>query len=294
MTPAKFVFLGCDSPLAVAALETLLRHGQKPQAVIIAGPAPPPAAPLELPVATNDALCGLSTLHDVPVRYSGDDNDTAIAASLPQHLELVVVACLGSILSSATLARARHGFVNVHPSRLPSYRGPAPMFWQLRDGNLLSGVSVHRMDSGIDTGPLLVQANFTLPLGINEIAAEALAGTAAGAPLADALQAWPNLHFGAQASTHASYQSHPNDQAFSIDARDWSGRRAYHFMRGTQWRRRLYTVHANAWTAHATAAVELRDEQVTQPTPLDSSTLLLPFGDGSLLVRGALTAGGAV
>ena len=49
------------------------------------------------------------------------------------------------------------GVLNVHPSALPKYRGPSPVLWAIRNGDLSIGVTVHRMDQQIDAGPVLAQ-----------------------------------------------------------------------------------------------------------------------------------------
>ena len=51
----------------------------------------------------------------------------------------------------------RHGALNIHTSLLPRYRGPAPVLWSIRNGDQETGVTVHRMDDGFDTGPILAQ-----------------------------------------------------------------------------------------------------------------------------------------
>lgn len=51
------------------------------------------------------------------------------------------------------------GVLNVHLSALPRYRGPAPLLWAIRNGDRTFGVTVHRMDEGLDTGPVLAQVD---------------------------------------------------------------------------------------------------------------------------------------
>jgi methionyl-tRNA formyltransferase len=57
----------------------------------------------------------------------------------------------------------RLGTLNVHPSALPRYRGPSPVLWAIRNGDPFLGVTVHRMNSQIDAGPVLAQVT-DLPL----------------------------------------------------------------------------------------------------------------------------------
>lgn len=46
------------------------------------------------------------------------------------------------------------GFFNLHPGPLPTYRGPDPVFWQMKHGNKTSGITVHKMEADFDTGPI--------------------------------------------------------------------------------------------------------------------------------------------
>jgi methionyl-tRNA formyltransferase len=55
------------------------------------------------------------------------------------------------------LALPRLGSVNAHPSLLPRYRGPNPLFWHFMNGETQGGLTMHRMDADFDTGPILVQ-----------------------------------------------------------------------------------------------------------------------------------------
>ncbi len=61
-------------------------------------------------------------------------------------------------IPQAALDVPRLGSVNCHPALLPRHRGPIPMAWAIRDGDATYGVTWHRMDSELDTGPILAQA----------------------------------------------------------------------------------------------------------------------------------------
>src|SRR5262249_46590104 len=76
-----------------------------------------------------------------------------------------LVLCLGFPwrLTPEALAVPRLGCVNSHPSRLPRYRGPSPIAWQVRNGDREIGVTYHRMDEDFATGGVLAQG--TIPLG---------------------------------------------------------------------------------------------------------------------------------
>ncbi len=71
--------------------------------------------------------------------------------------EVIVVAAFGQILRQNVLDLPPYGCVNVHASLLPRWRGAAPIQYTLLDGDPVSGVTIMRMDRGIDTGPVLSQ-----------------------------------------------------------------------------------------------------------------------------------------
>ncbi|MCB1125724.1 MAG: methionyl-tRNA formyltransferase [Verrucomicrobiae bacterium] len=76
--------------------------------------------------------------------------------------DVFVVAAYGQILPPALLDLPRCGCVNIHGSLLPKYRGAAPIQWALADGEAGTGVTLMRMDAGLDTGPML--AGETTPI----------------------------------------------------------------------------------------------------------------------------------
>ncbi|WP_460556334.1 methionyl-tRNA formyltransferase, partial [Hymenobacter daeguensis] len=57
---------------------------------------------------------------------------------------------------AAVLALPPQGFLNMHFAALPGYRGPEPLFWQIRNGEAAGAVTVHRMDADFDTGPVVL------------------------------------------------------------------------------------------------------------------------------------------
>ncbi|HTA31762.1 MAG TPA: methionyl-tRNA formyltransferase, partial [Candidatus Cybelea sp.] len=69
--------------------------------------------------------------------------------------DLIVVAAYGQILPGALLEVPRFGCLNVHASLLPKYRGAAPIQWALLDGESETGVTIMKMDAGLDTGAML-------------------------------------------------------------------------------------------------------------------------------------------
>lgn len=89
-----------------------------------------------------------------PRRLSQPDAFAQLAAWAP---ELIVVAAFGQILRPQVLDLPRDGCINVHASLLPRWRGAAPIQAAILHGDAESGVTIMRMDPGIDTGGMLSQ-----------------------------------------------------------------------------------------------------------------------------------------
>jgi phosphoribosylglycinamide formyltransferase 1 len=84
--------------------------------------------------------------------------DAAMATWLEGHdVELVVCAGYMHLLTPAFLARFPERVINVHPSLLPAYPGTRAIEDALADGAEVTGVTVHLVDEGVDTGPILAQ-----------------------------------------------------------------------------------------------------------------------------------------
>ncbi len=71
--------------------------------------------------------------------------------------DLVVVVSYGLILPSSFLKIPKLGCINVHPSMLPKYRGPAPIQWAILNGDKSTGVTIMYLDSGMDSGDIIKQ-----------------------------------------------------------------------------------------------------------------------------------------
>jgi methionyl-tRNA formyltransferase len=85
-------------------------------------------------------------------------------------LDVAVTAAYGKILPGDLLEVPKYGFLNLHPSDLPKYRGPAPVQWTLINGDSQTAVSLMQTDVGMDTGP--VAAKFYSPVDPDETALE--------------------------------------------------------------------------------------------------------------------------
>jgi phosphoribosylglycinamide formyltransferase-1 len=103
-----------------------------------------------------------------------ETRDAAIADWLEaKEVELVVLAGYMQLLDGAFVSRFANRIVNVHPALLPSFPGLDAIGQALEHGVRVTGVTVHFVDEGVDTGPILMQRAVPVPPGRDRAALEA-------------------------------------------------------------------------------------------------------------------------
>jgi methionyl-tRNA formyltransferase len=103
-----------------------------------------------VPSAVKTVALGAGIPVFQPARLSGSEEVAVLAGLAP---DLIVVAAYGVILPAAVLEIPERGCVNVHASLLPRWRGAAPIQRAILAGDLDTGVSIMKMEEGLDTGP---------------------------------------------------------------------------------------------------------------------------------------------
>jgi methionyl-tRNA formyltransferase len=153
-----------------------------------------PVTGSQLPVeqAANPAtLAGLARTHQIPVRYTPDLRDPALAVELARFKpDLSLVACFPRKLPARLVALPRIGCWNLHPSLLPKYRGPAPLFWQLHHREQHTGITLHEVTQAMDAGDIIAQAALPLPADLGAASLDNWVATHGVALVLDALTAW--------------------------------------------------------------------------------------------------------
>lgn len=153
----RLVFLGSPD-FSVPSLEALAAHykvvGVVTQPDRPAGRGRRMTSP---PVRLAAHRLGIPVLQ--PARLSAPE---ALAALREWAPDLIVVAAFGQLLRSPVLDLPRHGCLNIHASLLPRWRGASPIQAAILAGDAETGVSLMKMNQGLDTGPLLASRSVTL------------------------------------------------------------------------------------------------------------------------------------
>jgi len=150
----RITFMGTPD-FAVPTLRALHEAGHEIVAAYTQPPRPAGRGKADRPSPVHRAAeaLGIEVRHPTSLRNLDEQ-----AAFLALEPEVAVVVAYGLILPQAVLDGPRLGCVNVHPSLLPRWRGAAPIQRTILAGDHMTGVTIMRMEAGLDTGPMLAKA----------------------------------------------------------------------------------------------------------------------------------------
>lgn len=175
----RVVFCGTPA-IAVPTLRLLLATTQHQVLAVITQPDRPRGRELEAgqsPVKVAALDAGLEVFQ--PEKIRSPESQSWLEAKSP---DIAVLIAYGQLLPARLLTVPRLGWINLHASLLPRYRGAAPIAWAIVRGETRSGITTMQIDAGMDTGPVLLQRE--MEIAPEETAPELSARMAdAGAPL---------------------------------------------------------------------------------------------------------------
>ncbi|MCM8808670.1 MAG: methionyl-tRNA formyltransferase [Candidatus Omnitrophica bacterium] len=173
----KIIFFGSDN-FGIPSLEILKKNFQLVS--VVTSPDKPKGRGLKIsptPVKEWSMTNGIDVFQ--PERFE----DSFIDKIEKISPDLIVLISYGKILPSSILTIPKIASINVHPSLLPKYRGPAPVEWALINGETKTGITIIKMDENIDTGNIILQKEveilpldnaFTLKNRLSILAADVL------------------------------------------------------------------------------------------------------------------------
>ena len=154
MSRLRIIFMGTPE-LAGASLLALLRVPEFQVVAVVTQPDQPKGRGLKL---TPSPVKEIALRENLPVLQPERARDEKFAEQLRElQPALIVVAAYGQILPPSILDLPRFGCLNVHTSLLPKYRGAAPIQRAILNDETETGVTIMKMDAGLDTGGILAQ-----------------------------------------------------------------------------------------------------------------------------------------
>jgi methionyl-tRNA formyltransferase len=185
--PARTIFLGSGS-FGVPILDALLASPDVEVVIVVSAPDRPVGrggVVTPVPVAARARDLGLRLIQPDRIR-----DPSAVADLAALEPTLGVLADYGQIVPAAILELPPRGILNVHPSLLPRHRGATPIPAAILAGDPETGVTVIRMDEGLDTGPIVAATRWTLDGTETAADLETRAAAAAASLVSATLDPW--------------------------------------------------------------------------------------------------------
>jgi methionyl-tRNA formyltransferase len=237
-TANRVYFFGMPGRFSCTVLKTLYEQDIHVDQIFCAGPAPAESIIRALPVTSpqqSESLSDLAEKLAIPIQYIRRKEDLwSSEHSQSKRPDFLLVACFPFRLPNHILQWPRKACLNIHPSLLPKYRGPDPIFWQLYHDEQHTGVSLHLMTHELDSGPIVMQQAAAYGDGsqrhqiestLASLGAKLFAALLKTSTPVDKLLRKQNQEEASYfpAATQEDYYLHPQ----------WCARQAFNFMRGT-------------------------------------------------------------
>ncbi len=255
----KIIFMGTPA-FAVPCLQSLIDSKHQ----ILAVYTQPPRPANRGQKTTPSPIQQLAEKYNIPCFHPVSLREPEIQAEFAAlKADIAVVVAYGLLLPPAILAAFPYGCINVHPSKLPRWRGAAPIQRTIMAGDEKTAIGIMQMEAGLDTGPLWLEKDYPLS---TEITAGQLHDQLANEAGDLILQALEKINSGGslpipQSSEGVLYASKIQKSEYSLD---WSkpAEELYNQIRGLSptpnanftWNKEVIKIHAATWEKSAIAA----------------------------------------
>lgn len=182
-------------------------------------------------VIKEASIQSLAFTHSIPLIKLDKNYSNTISQIKYYQPDIILVSCYARLLPQSILSLPKYGCFNVHPSLLPKFRGPIPLFWQFHDGADNFGVTVHRLSDKFDIGNIVAQETVNIEDGLSQIEANQKLSNVAGNMALKLMDDLKNSSITEieQNNNISSYQSYPEKKDFMV-SNSWSAKKLYNFI----------------------------------------------------------------
>jgi len=283
----KILYIGSSGPLSFIPLRTLLDSGQSVTAIALEADNKPALEYQRIPVMIGNegSIAPLARLHNIPVIKLSGPWSRSLGEIGKYSPDIIVVSCFARKLPDPVLSIPAMGCFNLHPSLLPAYRGPTPLFWQFRAGVEEFGITLHRMSSQLDAGDIVAQTTMTMPNGVSGQRASVLLAEAGSELLVQTLSNFrrDGLIGSPQDEGYASYQGFPSPSDYAVSA-TWSAKRLYNFICATRDRGVVYPCRLDG-RVYWLLEVDSWQETGGSGVVINGNTITIPCSPGFVTAR---------
>lgn len=278
----NILFIGSSGPLSLYPLMNLLTTPHSVCAVAMeitqTNPFYNHLFPIHTPAddLSNLHLDSLAQHHNLPVIIFDKPLEQHCNDIKQYSPDIILVSCFAKKIPESILSIPRYGCFNLHPSLLPDYRGPMPVFWQFRMGASEFGVSLHRMTSLFDRGDIILQSSIALADATHYMQAKILLAKLGANLIVDALDDLEYLVPNAtqQAKESGQYYSYPVQDDYTLSTQ-WTAKRMFNFIKAFEEEnisfpcmtnnQTFFIIEAIDYAVDSDCAFDLTDDCITIP-----------------------------
>ncbi|NOQ90826.1 MAG: hypothetical protein GQ549_07755, partial [Gammaproteobacteria bacterium] len=231
----------------------------------------------------NESLALAARQKNIPVIDLSLAVDDVLQQCSKYTVDVTLMSCYSKRLADEIINFSPLGCYNMHPSLLPRYRGPEPVFWQMQQGADM-GVSWHKVIADFDAGDIVGSKAVLLDDG-DEYQAISLQLANAGANLLSALLAelsGDKVTAIAQEAALASYYPYPQEKDFMLDTRR-SAQQLYNFMCATQIFSQPYRCDVGKTRFNLVRALDYDNNAELDVVEVQADKLFIPCSEGVLI-----------
>ncbi len=276
----NILYVGSSAALSLTPFYKLLSSDHKIAAVAVYKPI---QFQTKIIALENEPLALAAAKADIPVI----DLSLATAELIDQisalAIDVILMSCYSRRLPEAIIDLPIRGCFNMHPSLLPQYRGPEPIFWQMKFAGK-TGVSWHEVVHEFDAGDLVLQKEIFLDDGLNYSEINRLLAETGAELMSKLLQ---EVALGSQAklpqnADNASYFKYPVSSDFVIDDRQ-SARQIYNFMCATRAFSEPYLFLFENYRFYLDTALDYDNNQSLETVEIQGNRVYIPCNEGVLI-----------
>lgn len=278
----NILYIGSSGALSLLPFKQLI---SSPYTIVAVGLNNPIVLHNKIIALENESLALAASQLDIPLIDLTQSQQAIRRQCMELSVDVILMSCYNKRLPDVLINLAEQGCFNMHPSLLPLYRGPAPVFWQMKEASQLA-VSWHRVIHDFDAGDIVAQQKVSVEEGASykEIN-HRLANTGADLMLRLLAQLSTDTIGGIkQDPALASYYPYPSEHDFVIDTR-WTAQHAYNFMRATRDFGYPYRCQIGSHCYLLDEAVDYDNNDTLPKAQVKADRLYIPCNEGVLVAR---------
>lgn len=273
-------FIGSSGALSLLPFQTLLASQHSISAVGVNSPV---YFDKKIIALQNESLALAANQQQIPLIDLSAPVTEIIAYCENLAIDVLLVSCYNKRLPAEIIKLASYGGFNMHPSLLPGFRGPEPVFWQMKQASDM-GVSWHHLIAAFDAGDVVQQKKVFIDDGADYIAINKQLAAVASKLMLDLLTklSTDELVATVQDPKMASYYAYPQHKDFVIDT-NLTAQQLYNFMRATAVFSYTYRCQLEKSTFILDKALDYDNNCQLDTAEVEADRLFIPCKEGVLI-----------